>query len=204
MTQTLDRLSQTLDRLKQTLDRLRQTLDRLSQTLDRLSQTLDRLKKDLREVNQSPHRVTQVFVNQTLNCNSLQGWHVICGFLRYKKTPKLIENGQWDELIWSPRLRYQRQLFLEYLPRYGEFQSQRVSCYEESRVGRGLLSTADQWDHLNPGMSELAPKWVRLARNGTNPWLFQIRFQYTLARQFVLKSDLKKSRICATPKCTEI
>ena len=30
---------------------------------------------------------------------------------------------------------------------------------------------------LIPGMVGLAPKWVRLAPNGTNPGLFQIRFQ---------------------------
>ena len=37
-------------------------------------------------------------------------------------------------------------------------------------------------------------KWVILAPNGTNPGLFQIRFQYILAlqRQNVLKTDLKK------------
>ena len=29
----------------------------------------------------------------------------------------------------------------------------------------------------SPGMVGLAPKWVRLAPNGTNPGLFQIRFQ---------------------------
>ena len=34
----------------------------------------------------------------------------------------------------------------------------------------------------NPGMSDLAPKWVRLAPNGTNLVLFQIKFQYNLAR----------------------
>ena len=39
------------------------------------------------------------------------------------------------------------------------------------------------------GMSRLATKWVRLATNGTNPRLFQIRFQYILALR---------------PKCTEI
>ena len=41
------------------------------------------------------------------------------------------------------------------------------------------------------GSPDLAPKWVRLAPNRTNPGLFQIRFQYILA----LKSDLKKSQI---------
>ena len=30
------------------------------------------------------------------------------------------------------------------------------------------------------GMLGLAPKWFRLAPNGTNPWLFQIRFQYII------------------------
>ena len=32
--------------------------------------------------------------------------------------------------------------------------------------------------HFEAGMVGLAPKWVRLAPNGTNPGLFQIRFQY--------------------------
>ena len=36
------------------------------------------------------------------------------------------------------------------------------------------------------GLPNLDPKWVRLALNGTNPAL----------RQNILKSDLKKSRIC--------
>ena len=31
--------------------------------------------------------------------------------------------------------------------------------------------------NCRPGMVGLAPKWVRLAPNGTNPGLFQIRFQ---------------------------
>ena len=31
---------------------------------------------------------------------------------------------------------------------------------------------------IEPGMVDLAQKWVRLAPNGTNPGLFQIRFQY--------------------------
>ena len=34
----------------------------------------------------------------------------------------------------------------------------------------------------NPGWPDLDPKWVRLAPNGTNPWLFQIRLQYILAK----------------------
>ena len=47
------------------------------------------------------------------------------------------------------------------------------------------------------GMVGLPPKWVRLAPTETNTGLFQIRFQYIFAqRQNVLKSDLKKSRIC--------
>ena len=47
------------------------------------------------------------------------------------------------------------------------------------------------------GMSDLGQKWARVVQNGTNLGLFQIRFQYILAqRQNVLKSDLKKSRIC--------
>ena len=38
---------------------------------------------------------------------------------------------------------------------------------------------------------------IKLVPNGTNPGPFQIGFQYILAhRQNVLKSDLKKSRIC--------
>ena len=42
---------------------------------------------------------------------------------------------------------------------------------------------------LSLGMPIFAPKWVRLAPNGTNPRLFQIRFQYILVSR---------------PKCTEI
>ena len=50
---------------------------------------------------------------------------------------------------------------------------------------------------LVTGWPDLDPKLVRLDPNGTNSGLFQIRFQYILAvRQNVLKSDLKKSRIC--------
>ena len=41
-------------------------------------------------------------------------------------------------------------------------------------------------------MVGLAPKWIRLAPNGTNPGLFNIRFQWINA----LKSDLKKPGIC--------
>ena len=53
------------------------------------------------------------------------------------------------------------------------------------------------WSQQNTGMVGLAPKWVRLAPNGTNPGLFQIRFQYIwLDEPNVLKFDLKKFRIC--------
>ena len=46
-------------------------------------------------------------------------------------------------------------------------------------------------------MVGLAPKWVRLAPNGTNPGLFQIRFQCIWRpAQNALKSDLKKPGIC--------
>ena len=46
---------------------------------------------------------------------------------------------------------------------------------------------------LTPGMVGLAPKWVRLAPNGTNPGLFQIRFQCIWrGAPKALKSDLKK------------
>ena len=49
------------------------------------------------------------------------------------------------------------------------------------------------------GLSGLALKCVRNTQYVTNPGLFQIRFQYILAqqRQNILKSDLKKSRICS-------
>ena len=45
------------------------------------------------------------------------------------------------------------------------------------------------------GESDLAPNWVKLDPNGTTQGLFQIRFQHM--RQNVLKSDVKKSRICS-------
>ena len=49
---------------------------------------------------------------------------------------------------------------------------------------------------IHPGMSGLVQECVGLALDGTNPGLFQIRFQYILAHQSknVLKSDLKKTR----------
>ena len=48
------------------------------------------------------------------------------------------------------------------------------------------------------GMVGLAPKWVRLAPNGTNPGLFQIRLQCIWrGAPNALKSDLKKPRICS-------
>ena len=37
--------------------------------------------------------------------------------------------------------------------------------------------------HFNAGMLGLAPKWVRWAPNGTNPGLFQIRFQFSAGRE---------------------
>ena len=50
---------------------------------------------------------------------------------------------------------------------------------------------------MTAGMVGLAPNWVRLVPNGTNPGLFQIRFQYIwLYEPNVLKCDLKKSWIC--------
>ena len=46
-------------------------------------------------------------------------------------------------------------------------------------------------------MVGLAPKWVRLAPNGTNPGTFQIRFHCIWrGASNALKSDLKKPRIC--------
>ena len=42
-------------------------------------------------------------------------------------------------------------------------------------------------DNVRFGVSDLDPNWVRLAQQGTNPGLFEIRFQYIL----------KKSRICS-------
>ena len=43
----------------------------------------------------------------------------------------------------------------------------------------------------NAGVSDLGGKWVKLDRNGTNPVLFMISISHD-----VLKSNLKKSRIC--------
>ena len=63
-----------------------------------------------------------------------------------------------------------------------------------------------------PGMLGLAPKWSRLAPNGTNPGSFHFRFHYVLisssASQNVLKFDMKKPRICpiwghSDPLCSQ-
>ena len=43
------------------------------------------------------------------------------------------------------------------------------------------------------GLSDLGPKWVRFATNVKNSGLYQIKFQYMLARNVnILKSDIKK------------
>ena len=50
-------------------------------------------------------------------------------------------------------------------------------------ICKRLLTRPKEWSvdlvatRCVPGMVGLAPKWVRLAPNGTNPGLFQIRFQ---------------------------
>ena len=41
--------------------------------------------------------------------------------------------------------------------------------------------TYHNYSGSSPGISGLALKWVSLAQNGTNPGLFQTRFQYILA-----------------------
>ena len=52
----------------------------------------------------------------------------------------------------------------------------------------------------------LGPKWVRLARNGTNPRLFHIRFKYILAwLNLLATTNPTRTGICQLePKCTEI
>ena len=48
-----------------------------------------------------------------------------------------------------------------------------------------------------PRLPDLAPKWVRLAPNGTNPGNFQIRFStFWRTAPKGTESDLKISRIC--------
>ena len=67
----------------------------------------------------------------------------------------------------------------------------------ETTTSRSLETPTDVTVVYYPGMVGLAPKWVRLAPNETNPGLFQIRFQCIWRRvPNALKSDLKKSRIC--------
>ena len=65
---------------------------------------------------------------------------------------------------------------------------------------RTLTSIRDhQWvtEHYESGMVGLVPKGSDWIPNWTNPGLFQIRFQIIwLIEPNVLKSDLKKSRIC--------
>ena len=43
-------------------------------------------------------------------------------------------------------------------------------CFDTSTITLTLLRCS--------GMSSLAPKWVRMGPDGTNPGLFQIRFQH--------------------------
>ena len=75
------------------------------------------------------------------------------------------------------------------------------SCREWDNPVTWALVVTDSWMsnefRRNTGMVGLAPKWVRLAPNGTNPGLFQIRFQCIWRpAPNALKSDLIKSRIC--------
>ena len=61
-------------------------------------------------------------------------------------------------------------------------------------IGNALtLHTAGRWCNID--MSDLAPKWVRLAQNGANCALFQIRFQYSVSQNVPI-FDLKKSQTC--------
>jgi len=48
--------------------------------------------------------------------------------------------------------------------------------------------------NVRPGMVGLAPKWVRLAPNGTNPGLFQIRF-LCIWRHFGAKPTITDVRL---------
>ena len=56
-------------------------------------------------------------------------------------------------------------------------------------TGIGWTLRFNQWwspfcrTRLDSGLPVLAPKWVKLSQNGKNPGLFQIRFQYILARR---------------------
>ena len=58
-----------------------------------------------------------------------------------------------------------------------------VNAKVMTRVTAGMFFLLDRGDKqagLSPsraGMGGLDPKWIRLAPNGTNPGLFQIRFQ---------------------------
>ena len=62
---------------------------------------------------------------------------------------------------------------------------------------RLLLKNASRLHVSGTEMVGLAPKWVRLAPNWTNPGLFQIRFQCIWrGAPNALKSDLKKPLIC--------
>ena len=64
-------------------------------------------------------------------------------------------------------------------------------------VIRKRLSQVDNWSQCRTGMVGLAPTWVRLAPNGTNPGFFRSDFSaFGAGALNVLKSDLKKPRIC--------
>ena len=52
-----------------------------------------------------------------------------------------------------------------------------LKSYWKDNVKKGDVTA------VSPGSPDLDPKWARLAPNGTNLELFQIRFQYILARR---------------------
>ena len=49
--------------------------------------------------------------------------------------------------------------------------------YDSESYGELVIDPQPPSDVSIPGMVGLSPKWVRLSPNGTNPGLFQIRFQ---------------------------
>ena len=66
-----------------------------------------------------------------------------------------------------------------------------MTCVTSTHAPSSTLCSRAREGHLRPGMSDLGPKWDRLAPNGTNSGLFRSDFCTN-----VVKWDEKKSEIC--------
>ena len=66
-----------------------------------------------------------------------------------------------------------------------------IRYFREVSLLQSITSSRDSaLYHVLSGISDLGPKWLRLSPNGTNPGLFHIRLQYSLARRAKMRWNM--------------